>query len=162
MIWEWKARAFDPLLKRTLPSTSLLVAVTQQYSFLVSRWRTLFSFFCFLLTEACLLTHDLWKCFGVSLPNPSSCTPLLQDLTPPLPTLPQPQHPSEHPFHLCHLLHHPHPPSPSRRQSHWGGSSNKLPGTALLKWGKSKREGGVESVAPWTPCREQPLWWIWN
>lgn len=84
-------------------------------------------------------------------PSPNPLIPNIHPPTPlwaPLPSLPSP--PSS-PF-----------PPPSRGQSHRGGSSNKLPGTAPLKWAKSKRKGGAGLVAPSTPCKEQRLWWIWN
>lgn len=59
-----------------------------QYSLSTSRWCALFRIPRFPHTEACLLTRDLWKCSGVSLPNLSSHPPHTTTLIAPFPSLP--------------------------------------------------------------------------
>lgn len=116
----------DLSMRRTL--SNLFSHSSRQYPFLASRWCAFFRFPRFPHTEPCLLTRDLWKRSGVGLPNLSSHTPLNTPLS-------TPSISAISPIALP-------PPSPSRGQSHRGGSSNKLPGTALLKWAKSKRKRG--------------------
>lgn len=80
----------------------LLLVHGRQFTRLTSRWWASFRFPKFLLTEPCLLTRDLWKCFEVGLPNLSSSTPPPSFSPPPplwapLPSLPSPPSPPSPP-----------------------------------------------------------------